>query len=244
MNEYELGLAALQKGDITGAVRWLERAERDGRALFLLGRIEGDKEDGECDYQLAFRFFRAAADLDNDQAAYSIGVMYSMGAGVEPDAAEAFAWFKRSAELGSADGYRAIGLMYANGQGVSPNLDKAEAAWLSAIDLGQSDALVDLARLYSKRQDSVKSANFYLRAAGAGHSEIIQDLLNLCPSLKKGLADSGNVCARTFLGVIFMTYVDAPEQTVELLSQSSADGDPVAQRTLGYIFRERPGCGA
>lgn len=43
------------------------------------------------------------------------------------------------------------------------------------------------------------------------------------------------------LGVIFMLYVDAPEETVDFLGQSAAEGDVVAQRTLAYLLERGQG---
>ncbi|WP_328369610.1 sel1 repeat family protein [Micromonospora zamorensis] len=57
----------------------------------------------------------------------------------------------------------------------------------------------------------------------------------------KAEADLGNTRARTMLGVILMLYVDAPEETVDFLGQSAAEGDVVAQRTLAYLLERGQG---
>ncbi|MBQ0981178.1 tetratricopeptide repeat protein [Micromonospora sp. M61] len=90
------------------------------------------------------------------------------------------------------------------------------------------------------RQDPVEVADSCLRAAAAGDDSAVAELLRLCPVLK-AQADLGNTRARTMLGVIFMLYVDAPEETVDLLSQSAAEGDVVAQRTLAYLLERGQG---
>lgn len=94
--------------------------------------------------------------------------------------------------------------------------------------------------LSQHRQDPVEVADWCLRSAAAGDDSAIDELFRLC-SVLKAEADLGNTRARTMLGVILMLYVDAPEETVDFLGQSAAEGDVVAQRTLAYLLERGQG---
>ncbi|MFJ6166015.1 tetratricopeptide repeat protein [Micromonospora orduensis] len=242
MDAYEIGKSAFQRGDFQVAWKSLEKAEDDGRALLLRAQMASNGDGRDEDPFLAARLYREAAERGSARAAYNLGVLHATGRGVEVDEGAAFSWYQRSAELGDADGFRMVGLMHATGQGGGPpDFDEAEKAWRTAAELGQREVFSDLGKLFAyHRQDPVQAADWYLKAAGVGDESAIGELLRLCPVLK-AQADSGNTRARTLLGVIFMLYVDAPEETVAFLSQSSSEGDAVAQRTLAYLLERGQG---
>jgi TPR repeat protein len=241
MNDYERGRLAFERRRYSEAREMLAKAKDDGRAYLLLGQMASNGDGQPSDPALAASLYREGADRGNAVAAYNLGAMYANGRGVVADPAVALQWYQRSAELGDADASRMIGLMYASGQGGCQNFDKAESAWRAAAELGQRDAYADLGKLFAyHRKDPVEAADWYLKSVGAGNSAAIDELLRLCASLK-ALADGGNTRARTMLGVIFMLYVDAPAQTVELLTKSASEGDPVAQRTLAYLLERGQG---
>lgn len=241
MDLFEQGKSAYQRGDFGEARRLLECAGEDRRALLLLGQMASRGDGSAEDPKLAARIYQKAADLGDSTAAYNLGAMYATGHGVGRDDTAALNWYQRSGDLGDANSLRIVGLMYASGQGTSPDLEKAEQAWRAAVDRGQRDALADLGKLFAyHRHSPVQAAEWYLKSAGAGDDGAVSELLKLCRPLKE-LADSGDTRARTMLGVIFMMYVDAPAQTVQYLSQSAAEGDPVAQRTLAFLLERGQG---
>ncbi|MEU5722818.1 tetratricopeptide repeat protein [Micromonospora sp. NPDC047738] len=237
MDFYERGRSAAQRGDFGKAIRLLTDAGRDGRALLLLGQMASSGRGQPVDKGRAVEYYEQAADLGNSEAAYNLAAIYAAGGGVEADHKTAFYWYRRSAELGNVDALRMIGVMYAYGQGVEVDLVAAEKALDKAAARGQRDAPRDLGRLFIRVGSPVAAARWYLEAARRGDRDVVDEILRLAPSLK-ALADEGDTSARTYLGVIFMQYVDAPAETIALLRKSADEGDPIAQRSLGFLYHQ------
>ncbi|MEL0206452.1 MAG: tetratricopeptide repeat protein, partial [Alphaproteobacteria bacterium] len=77
------------------------------------------------DYATALREWTPLAEQGHVEAQYILGVMYSIGQGVEQDYATAAEWYRRAAEQGLADAQHNLGVMYALGQGVIQDYVKA-----------------------------------------------------------------------------------------------------------------------
>jgi TPR repeat protein len=80
-----------------------------------------------------------AAQQDDPEAQYNLGLMYSQGAGVAQDFEQAFSWFGQAAEQGVPSAQSRLGLMYATAQAVP--LDYIEAhKWFILAGDGGDDA--------------------------------------------------------------------------------------------------------
>jgi TPR repeat protein len=152
------------------------------------------------------------------------------------DYAVALQWYRRSAELGDADARRMVGLMYATGQGVAVDEDQAERHWRSAAAAGEVRALHDLGTLFAYHKgDLPEAASWYMQAAEAGVEAAERELRRLAPKLRElATADSR---ARTMLGVVRAFHLGDPAGGVRLLTISAQEGDPIAQRGLGYLMQ-------
>ena len=89
-----------------------------GRLLLLATAVEKDVVE-------AVKWFRKAADQNNAEAQWELGVCYYYGNGVEKDEVEAVKWFRKAAEQGLAFSQNDLGNRYLIGQGVAK--DEAEA---------------------------------------------------------------------------------------------------------------------
>jgi TPR repeat protein len=241
MDDYEAGKAAYERRQYAEAQTLLARAKDNGRAYLLLGQMASNGYGQPMNQKVAANLYREGADRGNAEAAFNLAVIYATGRGVGVDYVAALRWYQRAADLGDANGLHMLGLMYASGQGGPRDLNKAESVWRTAAELGQRDAYAELGKLFAyHRRDPIEAADWYLKSAGAGNSSAIDELLRLGPFLK-ALADGGKTRARTFLGVIFMLYVDAPEQAAKFLAESASEGDSLAQRTLAYLLERGQG---
>lgn len=240
LQAYERGVLAAHRQAFADAREELTRAGADDRALLLLGQLASNGQGEPADPVKALRLYEQAAGLGNAEAAHNAGVLYANGRGVEQDLAAALRWYRRSAELGHVPALRMVGLMYATGQGVPVDEDEADRHWRAAADAGDERALHDLGTLYAyHRQDFPEAAYWYLLAAKAGIEIAVRELRLLAPKLR-GPARTDRR-ARTMLGVIRAFHLDDPAGGVELLTASADEGDPVAQRTLGYLIQHGVG---
>jgi TPR repeat protein len=115
------------------------------------------------------------------------------------------------------------------------DLDGAAMHWRRAADEGHAVAMWELGHLYAHRiDDPAQAAHWYLEAGKHGRPST-DELRRLEPRLR-ALADAGHTRARTMLGVALAFHLGVRPAAVEELERSAADGDPIAQRTLGYLL--------
>ena len=123
------GLAAIDAGDLIGAVESLRIAADEGsaEAQAWLGYIYDYSEDDEQ----AVEYYRAAAEHGNVRGIVGLAEMYSKGEGVDKDLNEGRKYYTRAAEMGHAGSMRVLIAAYEQGGlGVEP--DAGEAAYWKA----------------------------------------------------------------------------------------------------------------
>jgi len=240
LDAYELGVIAVQRKAFAQAREQLELAGGDGRALLLLGQLASVGQGEPADPAKARRLYERAAELGNADAAHNLGALYATGRGVAQDYPTALRWYQRAVGLGSVRAHRQVGLMYAAGQGVPVDEDEAQRQWRAAVAGGDTQALHDLGTLFAyHRGDPVQAAHWYLQAAGKGIVAAVNELRLLAAKLPGPARVDHRV--RTMLGVIHAFHLDDPATAVTLLTMPARQGDPVAQRTLGYLIQHGMG---
>ena len=226
--DYDLGVIAAQRGDSEAARTHLEAAGDNPRALYLLGRLTAEHDPGA-----AGPLYERAAVSGNADAAYSLGVIKAN----EGDYPAALEWYRRSAELGDVDARRMVGLMYAIGQGVPVDNEAAVKHWRAAAAAGQEQAVVDLGTLFTHHDvDVAEAAYWFLQAEGDAAD---RELARLAAPLQELAATDDR--ARTMLGVLLAFRHGEPARGAELLTASADAGDPVAQRSLGFLVQHGKG---
>lgn len=116
--------------------------------LFALPALAGEVEVGAKalaagDFQAAYNEFLPLAERGNPSAQFNLGVMYSVGQGVQKNLATAARWFGLAAEQGYGNAQRNLGVMYTLGQGVEQDFVKGYL-WseLSAVQGNKESALL------------------------------------------------------------------------------------------------------
>jgi TPR repeat protein len=112
----QLGRVLAAQGNLAGARRELEIAFKldpnpDPTELYDLGLVDeqlGDQLAAARAMELAFKRCREAADRDNSDAEFHLGLMYDKGYGVSKDSREALKWYRKAAADGSEDAKRAL----------------------------------------------------------------------------------------------------------------------------------------
>ena len=80
------------------------------------------------DQKIASRYYRKAAEMGNDSAAYALAEMYENGIGVKQNYAEAIKWYREAANAGNKYAQFRVGWFYEQGLGVRKNMAEA-ARW-------------------------------------------------------------------------------------------------------------------
>ena len=143
------------------------------------------KESGYAQYLLAMNFFdlysennkgalfwlERAANNDEPEALYQLGVYYSEGA--EADLAKSIKYYQRAAELNHADAALALSYIYDESDIVEQDDDKALFFLKKAAELGNQEAIEELAAqaLASRAQNGqgnmdAKEAEYWIKKAG------------------------------------------------------------------------------
>lgn len=92
-----------------------------------------------------FEAIYVRAVMGDEKAQFVLGLMYSVGEGVEENDQEAIKWYRLAAEQGYADAQNNLGVMYAIGQGVTKNYVEAyKWAILAQAQDSENKKLVDL----------------------------------------------------------------------------------------------------
>ena len=86
----------------------------EGAAAFIRG-----------DYETAWREWLALGERGHQSAQYNLGVLYSIGLGVDQDDAEASKWFRQAADRGLPAAQMRLGTAYLEGKGVPEDLKEA-----------------------------------------------------------------------------------------------------------------------
>jgi len=110
--DYDAGLAAIEKGDLTTALAELMLAaeQNDPRAQYRLGVMFDRGEGVEQNSGEALKWYRLAAEREYADAEYNLGLMYYFGEGVPQDFREATRWFHLAVRHGKEDARYLLGL--------------------------------------------------------------------------------------------------------------------------------------
>lgn len=135
------------------------------------------------DYAEAARWFRAAAEQGDVNAAWNLGNCYYNGNGVEQNPAEAVRLWTIVAEQGDAAAQVTVAECYRDGDGVAVDYAAMAGWYAKAAEQGDAYAQTELGRCYLEgrgvARDREKAAEWYGRAAAAGYEPAVEALREL-----------------------------------------------------------------
>lgn len=88
-------------------------------------------------------------DENDPRCAFSLGVMYYNGEGVDRDFKKSTYYYSIAADAGIVPAQVSAGFAYANSMGVPQNFEKAVHYLKKASDVGEASAKVTLAEIYA-----------------------------------------------------------------------------------------------
>jgi TPR repeat protein len=236
------------------------KAEKgDVNAQCVLGEIYSFGHDGVTkDYSEAVRWFSKAAEQNNAEAQFNLGVCYAKGEGVAKDAVKAVKWYRKAAEQNVAEAQFNLGNCYFKGEGTAKDDMEAQKWWRKAAEQNDADAQLNLGVNYAKGEgvakDEVESVKWYRKAAEQGNVKA-QFALGNCFANGDGVkkdaveavkwyrkaADQGNAVAQFELGNsyylgrgVLIDYVEAYKWN----ALAAAQGNEAAVNVGTYIYRK------
>ena len=133
--------------DASAAETWLRRAASKGIVVAHVSLVRLLSGLPDADPASAAAACREAAELDDPQAQYLMGLLCLEGRGTPRDASEAAKWFALAAGQGVAGASERLGALYAEGHGVEKDPARARECFEQAVASGDREARVQLATL-------------------------------------------------------------------------------------------------
>lgn len=101
------------------------------------------------DYNLARKYFLAAANKNYSPAMTYLGLMYQNGWGVVQSYADALNWYQKAAKLNNPSAMNQLYLLYKDGLGVEKNESQAMGYLMKGVNGGSAFAMLNLAWNYA-----------------------------------------------------------------------------------------------
>lgn len=170
--------------DVHKAIYWLSKSAKSGHidSLKLLGKLYRKNDDMFAaleqagiskDNKVSFDWYRKAADLNDPEAQYEVGYMYSKGLGTNVDNKEALNWYLKAANQGHALSHQNLGLLYYLGKTTPRNYSRAATYLTESAEQGWPLSMFILGDLYltgkGVKQDFVFAYKWLSLAASKGN---------------------------------------------------------------------------
>jgi len=140
-----------------------------------------------ADFERAFDEWDAIAQFGNPRAQFGLGLLYSLGQGVEEDDVRAMDWFARAARHGHPGAQLFLAHGYETGKGVALDTEQAFHWYLQAAEQGLGKAQNNLGRLFENgvgvTPDIDVAIYWYEEAARNGNANARSNLARLMNSL-------------------------------------------------------------
>ncbi len=155
----EDGRRAYDAGHYSDAMGIWAELSRQGSAesAFGLGLLYDLGNGIQQDSELAFFWYKVAAEAGLPAAEFNVGAMYDGGHGVERDTSSAAVWFAKAAAHGHARAQFDLGQLYEQGDGVPRNPEAAAAWFREALQGGIAAAATRLKKLEAAPSSSLGS---------------------------------------------------------------------------------------
>ena len=132
----------------------------------------GNMYPGDDGYEIAFKYAKKAAELEDPEGIWSLALAYEHGRGVEENVDEAIKLFTHAADLGHAKSMHNIGAIYLNEKN---DVDKALYWFKKSAENGHNVACCALGSLYEFGEyvdcDYEEAKKWYLMGAERGDAE-------------------------------------------------------------------------
>lgn len=246
---YQLGMVGSQP-DYLAAKKWYSSAQSNyAPAAVALGFVYDTVDD---DYQHALLGYQKAAEKQDANGQFNMGLIFEQGKGRPVDYQKAQEFYTQAAGQGHSQAMVQLAGLFFNGLVGSRDGDKALEWYKKAAALGDRDALYQLGLLsetgVATKLDLAEAVHYYQDSADKGNAKAMLALARMyqfglgvpkdshrAEKLYESLAALGNAFAQYQLANIYYEGIDGtpmPEKGKQLLQQAEANGSPQARGIL------------
>lgn len=194
-----------------------------------------DTADG---YSAAIKYYTAASQNGDPQAAYRLGLYTQLGRGLPKSDQRAAAYYRQAAEAGNPHGMNALGVAYQTGRGVETDRFKAIEWFRAAAKLGHTKAQYNLATILLDGEDPevhyFEATHWLEKAAIAGNIDA-QDLLGNAYYRGEGVQRDGGLAEKWLSTAAERGHVDAQYSLGRLYSNRLLRIDTVSGKYPGTL---------
>jgi TPR repeat protein len=195
--------------------------------------------------QVAFRYMKMAAELEDPRAMNDLGVYYATGVGCIEDRDMGVSYFKKAAEYGDANGQRNYALAVEDSD---PKL--AYRYMIMAANQKNRDAMNDLGLYYKHGMgtnvNKDKAIEWTKKAADLGDDNGSRNYANLVYDIRPEeafkymffAANKGNIDAKYDLAQFYKNGIGispCEDKYLELLKEAALEGDMIAQKEYALL---------
>ena len=249
----------------TPDARACEYAKNEG-TLEIWNKYIESFPNGECSFEAKerinklkkenFEKYKKAAEKDDAEAQFNLGLCYFKGEGTTQDYSEAVKWYRKAAEQDYAEAQFNLGFCYYNGFGVTKDYSEAFKWTKKAAEQGKDMAQANIGWHYINglgvTKDSSEAFKWYKKAAEQGNTEA-QSNIGIAYSRGDGVpqnyseafkwtkiaAEKGNVNAQLNLGSLYVNGFGVTKDSFEAfkwIKKAAEQGNVIAQVKLGICY--------
>jgi TPR repeat protein len=120
--------------------------------------------------------FRLAAEQEDNESQFKMGLMYDHGFNVEQDYSAALAWYRLAADHGHVMAQNNLGSIFREGRGV-PRDDQTAIKWYrQAANQRLAEAQYNLGSMYITLQEPIRAHMWWNIAASNGYKDAVSKL--------------------------------------------------------------------
>lgn len=212
------GKLAYEAGDYARARQVFQESIKgekpDPDSLYHLAWIYENGLGVEANQTIALSYYQRAAKLDQAQAQFALGYIYSVGSELVPqDFQKAMEWYTKAADNGDKDASYNLGAWYLNGFAeTKPNLALAKDWLQKGAGLGSAESIYALAAMYldgnGVEKDSKKAIQLLVQADLMGYGEASSILGGLYQQGEQSVAKDPLLSYYYFLRAKSLGYAD------------------------------------
>lgn len=229
---------------------------RDDNLLYRIGTMYYNGQGTASDHDIAYNYFKEAADLNNVNAQYALGKTYSDQESKYFDIDKAIKYFQLAAKKNNIYAMASLGDIYSNSTLAHYDVNKAIEYYQKSLNQGNEFASYRLGILYSNPDlncyDMKKAINYLELATQKGNDLAAYKLGNIYSTtdseyydLKKAIhyldhaAKYENDFAYYKLGIIYLepnSIYYNPSHGLDYLKKAMNAGNIYAQAKLGNLY--------
>ncbi|KAI8885484.1 HCP-like protein [Backusella circina FSU 941] len=232
--------------------------EMDYKEAFWIGSNESYYSSTEPKVQDIVKMYNAAAEEENGEAEYKLGLLYEQAVLVKQDYNKALLYYRKSSKRGNSNALARIASLYERGKGLTQDYEESIRYYSMAIQSNNIEACFGLAVFYYSGEhispDYSKAFELFSKASDKEHAGAKHVFESLEPEYYTGSVNSqrainmfiykakeGDIDLQFKLGKLYRSEKSKlynPQKAKEWYEEAAINGHVLAQVEIGKMYAE------